>query len=488
MTQWRGWLRAAVANASLRTRVMAAAAILVALTSLATGLLGTTLLRGYVLDRADAQLQDFASVASRILARSHAPVRHGGQQQALPTQFLVEIVSSDGRVQVAGDPLSHAAALRLSAAQLGDKQAPFTVQAGDPARSWRVVVRSLSGGRHAVVAFSLDDLFSTVRHLEVADALAGIVALALLAGIGMPIVRTSLGPLRRIEATAAAIAAGDLSKRIDHPSSRTEVGRLASALNSMLSRIEAAYQAREEGEARALTSEDRMRQFVADASHELRTPLTSLRGLAEFALQQGTQASPAELLRLTGLVQQEATRMGRLVEDLLMLAQFDLDRPLEQRPVDLASIAAAAVTAARLVQPDRPITLSASDPVIACADDERVRQVIDNLIGNALQHTPPGSPVTVTVTSSSGTGHITVADRGPGMTAEQAAHVFERFYRTDHARTRSGGGTGLGLSIASALAAAHGGDITVDTAPGQGAVFGIRLPLATTSAAGSRDC
>jgi two-component system, OmpR family, sensor kinase len=467
---------------------MATAAILVALTSLATGLLGMTLLRGYLLGRADAQLQDFASVASRVLARSHAPVPHGGHQQALPTQFLVEIVSSDGRVQVAGDPLSHAAALRLPAAQLEDQKTPFTVQAGDPARSWRVVVRPLSGGRHAVIAFSLDDLFSTVRHLEVADALAGIVAVALLAGIGLPLVRTSLGPLRRIEATAAAIAAGDLSKRIDHPSSRTEVGRLASALNSMLSRIESAYQAREEGETRALTSEDRMRQFVADASHELRTPLTSLRGLAEFALQQGTQASPAELLRLMGLVQQEATRMGRLVEDLLMLAQFDLDRPLGQRPVDLASIAASAVTAARLVQPDRPITLRASDPVIAWADDERLRQVIDNLIGNALQHTPPGSPVTVTVTSSPGTGHITVADRGPGMTAEQASHVFERFYRTDHARTRSGGGTGLGLSIASALAAAHGGDITVDTAPGHGAAFRVRLPLATTSAAVSRDC
>ena len=292
--------------------------------------------------------------------------------------------------------------------------------------------------------------------------------------------RTSLKPLRKIETTAAAIAGGDLSKRIDHPSSRTEVGRLASALNSMLSRIEAAYQAREEGETRALVSEDRMRQFVADASHELRTPVTSVRGLAEFALQQGTEACPAELLRLMTLVQQEATRMGRLVEDLLLLAQFDLDRPLEKRPVDLASIAAAAVTAARLVQPG-PRCHAASRRsrhrlgrrrTIAAGHRQHHRQ-------RRAAH-PAGTPVAVTVTSSAGTALITVADRGPGMTAEQASHVFERFYRTDPARSRTRGGTGLGLSIAAAFAAAHGGDITVETAPGQGAAFHVRLPLAAS--------
>jgi two-component system OmpR family sensor kinase len=177
--------------------------------------------------------------------------------------------------------------------------------------------------------------------------------------------------------------------------------------------------------------------------------------------------------------------MGRLVDDLLVLAQFDLDRPLEQRPVDLSSIAAAAVSAASRIQPDRPITLIAADPVIAWADDGRVRQVIDNLIGNALQHTAPGSPVIVTVIRSLADAQIVVADRGPGMTPEQAAHVFERFYRTDRARARSRGGAGLGLSIAAALAAAHGGRITVDTALGQGAAFRVTLPLAMTAAAAS---
>jgi two-component system OmpR family sensor kinase len=221
-----------------------------------------------------------------------------------------------------------------------------------------------------------------------------------------------------------------------------------------------------------------MRQFVADASHELRTPLTSVKGLAEFGLQQGNAASPDELLRLMTRIQHEASRMGRLVEDLLVLARFDTDRPLDRRHVDLASIAAQAVQAVRMVNPDRPVSLLAVDPVIVYADAGRLRQVIDNLLGNALQHTPPRSPVTVAVTSTTAIGEITVADKGPGMTAEQAARVFERFYRTDDARTRARGGVGLGLSIAASLVAAHDGEIIVDTQPGQGAAFHVRLPLA----------
>jgi two-component system, OmpR family, sensor kinase len=490
-----GRLPKAVAGASLRARVMAAAAILVAVISLVTGVLGTTLLHSYLQGRADAQLRDFAAVATRVLGRSHLPARPPGPGQALPAQFLVEVVSADGTVQRAETPLGAAAAPRLSAAQLRDGGTPFTAAAaGAPGHSWRVLVQPLSGGRHAVVAFSLDNLTSTVTRLEIADALAGAVAIAVLSGAGLPLVRASLAPLSRIEATAAAIAGGDLSRRISHPSRRTEVGRLADALNVMLGRIEAAYDARAAGEAQARRSEDRMRQFVADASHELRTPLTSVRGLAEFGLQQGRSASAGELLRLMSLIQNEAGRMSRLVEDLLVLARVDTGRPLDRAPVDLASIAAQAVQAARVVSPGRPVTLAAgADPVIVDADEERLRQVIDNLIGNAIQHTPAGSPVTVSVNSTAVTGtavtgtavtgtgrigEIIVADRGPGMTAEQAAHVFERFYRTDDARARARGGTGLGLSIAAALVAAHGGDITVDTQPGQGAAFRVRLPLA----------
>jgi signal transduction histidine kinase len=480
----RGRLRRVLADASLRARVMATAAILVALTCLVTGFLGTALLRSYLYSRADAQLRHFAAVASHVLDRSPGPVGPSGQQ-TLPTQFLVEVVSANGQVQRA-ETSQDAEAPRVSASQLRDGGSPFTAPgAGPTTHSWRVLVEPLSGGRRAIIAYSLDDLNNTVTRLEVADALAGAIAIAVLAGIGLPLVRASLAPLRQIEATAVAIASGDLSRRIDHPSSGTEVARLADALDTMLGRIEAAYRARAEGEAGALRSEDRMRQFVADASHELRTPLTSVKGLAEFGLQQGSEASPDELLRLMGLIHHEAGRMGRLVEDLLMLARLDSGRPLDRRHVDLASIAARAVQAARIVHPGRPIALAADDPVIVYADEERLRQVIDNLIANAMQHTPPRSPVTVSVTSTSGTGEIIVADNGPGMSAEQAARAFERFYRTDDARARARGGTGLGLSIAASLAAAHGGDIAVDTQPGQGAAFHLRLPLAASVESGT---
>jgi two-component system OmpR family sensor kinase len=477
----RGRLRTVLRGVSLRTRVMATAALLVLLTSLVTAVLGTTLLRGYLLSRADSQLRDFATVATRIVGRQQLQPSNSSSHQSLPAQFLVEVVAADGQVSMAGGPLGSADGPRLSAAQLSDVGTPFTAAAaGTSGDSWRVLVEHLSGGGHLVIASSLGDLDSAVTRLEIADALAAAAAAVLLAGLGLPLVRASLAPLREIESTAAAIAGGDLSRRIDHTSGKTEVGRLAEALDMMLASIEAAYRARADGEARALESQDRMRRFIADASHELRTPLTSMRGLAEYGLQQGGEAGPGELLRLMSLIARDAGRMGRLVDDLLLLARFDAGRALDRQPVDLASIAAEAVQQARIVAADRAITLEAAEPVIVDADAERLRQIIDNLIGNAIQHTPGGTPVAVTVTGEPGSGRLTVADQGPGMTQEQALHVFERFYRTDDARTRAQGGAGLGLAIAASLAAAHGGELTVDTQPGRGAAFHLRLPQAET--------
>jgi two-component system, OmpR family, sensor kinase len=476
-----GRWRLAMRGASLRTRVMAAAALLVVITALVTAIMGATLLRSYLVFRSDAQLRDFAKVATRIVEREQLQPADSSRSRALPAQFLVEVIGTDGKIELAGGPLGSAGDLPLSAAQLSDTGTPFTAAATAAAPgSWRVLVQRLSGGDHLVIAYSLGDLNSTVTRLELADALAGAVAIVLLAGLGLPLVRASLAPLAGIEAAAAAIAGGDLSRRIDHPATNTEVGRLAEALDVMLASIETAYVARADGEGRALRSQERLRRFTADASHELRTPLTCVRGLAEYGMQQGTAASPEELLRLLSLIDREADRMGRLVADLLLLARFDAGRPLDRRPMDLASLAAEAVERARIKDPGRPITLQATEPVIVDADEERLAQVIDNLLGNALQHTPSGSPVTVTVTGSASRAELTVADHGPGMTAEQASHVFERFYRTDGARIRDRGGAGLGLAIAVSLAEAHGGEITVDTAPGHGAAFRLHLPPAAT--------
>jgi two-component system, OmpR family, sensor kinase len=471
-------LRSLLSNASLSVRIMVAATVLVMVTLVVMGALGTAMLRSYLYGRVDAQLLAFASATSPGRLPARIPRSRPPQ---LPTLFLVEVISADGRVQILGGSVHGVSPPKVSDASLRRPPGVFTAASDDPGHSFRVVVRAAGGGRHVVIAYSLDALNSTVTGLEAADAAAGAIAILILAAIGLPLVRVSLGPLSRIEDAAEAIAAGDLSRRIDRPAAETEVGRLAAVLNVMLDRIEAAYRAREEGETHARDSEDRMRRFVADASHELRTPLTSVRGLAEFCLQQGEAASRAEMTRLMTRIQHEATRMGVLVEDLLLLAQVDAGRPLDRQPVDLSSIAAETVLAARSLPHGHSLTMRAApDPVIVSADSARLRQVIDNLVSNALQHTPPGTLVAVAVDSTPGHGQLTVADNGPGLTAEQASRVFERFYRTDDARSRARGGTGLGLSIAAALVEAHRGTITVNTRPqGQGVIFRVRLPLAT---------
>jgi two-component system, OmpR family, sensor kinase len=314
-----------------------------------------------------------------------------------------------------------------------------------------------------------------------------------------------------IERTAAAIAAGDLTQRVPDPEPgalepQSELGRLSRALNAMLAQIEAAFTARAASEsaarfaeatareaaeaalaseARARRSEERMRQFVADASHELRTPLATVRGFAEL-YRQGAAAAPEEAAQLVRRIEDEAARMGLLVEDLLLLARLDRERPLELAPVELPVLASDAVEAARAMAPDRMVTLDitpGAGRLVVLGDEGRLRQVIGNLMTNALTHTPPDASVTLRLRRDKGNqAVIEVADTGPGLSPEQAERVFERFYRADAARTRRTGrgatGTGLGLAIVAALVRAHHGQVEVDETPGGGATFRVRLPLA----------
>ena len=353
-----------------------------------------------------------------------------------------------------------------------------------------------------------------------------VLALAVIA-----VVRANLRPLVDIEETAGEIADGHLNRRVPERDPRTEIGSLGRSLNIMLSQIETAFHSREESEAAAHQSEERMRRFIADASHELRTPLTAIRGFAEYYRQRGglvahwdkeeapagtagtagSAGSPGEgradrlalaggltpddLDRIMRRVEKEAARMGLLVEDLLLLARLDQQRPLARQPIDLLSLAADAVHDARLLAPDRTIDLSVQPGAafLVIGDEPRLRQVIGNLMSNALTHTPDGSPIEVSIGSgtldpraphSDPAATLDVIDHGPGMTPEQAHRVFERFYRADQARTRATGGSGLGLAIVRALVTAHGGIASVRTAPGQGAAFRIALPLAPEAQGG----
>lgn len=348
-------------------------------------------------------------------------------------------------------------------------QASFdTAAVGSSGATYRAEAVELPGGiLVTAVALAPDDqTLASVLHIEIvvsALVLAAAMVLALaVAGYG-------LRPLREMTETADAIAAGDLGRRISTEERRSEVGRLGSALNAMLGQIEGAFAAR-------TTSEHRLRRFVADASHELRTPLTSIRGYAEL-LRKGALDDPSARVQAAERIEREAARMGVLVDDLLLLARLDQGRPLEHHPVELRYVVEEAVAAAGAIDHDHPITVEADEPVIVDGDALRIRQIVDNLLGNALHHTPRGTEVTVSVCREGGDAVLRVADNGPGLAPEQAAQVFERFYRASTART--GSGAGLGLSIVAALAQAHGGAAQLRSTVGAGSVFEVRLPVGT---------
>ncbi|MEU8134666.1 sensor histidine kinase [Streptodolium elevatio] len=348
---------------------------------------------------------------------------------------------------------------------------------------YRVVAVPLDDGTGTVVAAqTLRDVDAAVRRMRNVCLGLGAGCLVVLASAGWFAVRAGLRPLRRIELTAAAIAAGDLSHRVPAAAPGTEIGRLSAALNGMLAQIETAFEARARSEARML-------RFVADAGHELRTPLSSVRGFAELHRLGGLR-EPHEVARMMRRIEDEAARMGGLVEDLLQLARLDEQRPLRRDPVDLRMLAADALDDIRSLAPDRPVSLTGPDgrparPTEVLGDEPRLRQVVANLVANALRHTPDGTAVDLTVgLLPDGTALFEVRDHGDGLSETDAKRVFERFYRVDSSRSRgNGGGSGLGLAIVAALVQAHDGTVTADSGPG--AAFRVLLPAPASDPAAS---
>jgi two-component system OmpR family sensor kinase len=492
-------LRSLPDRTPLRVKLVVALVLLAFVGLTAAGITGVFALRYYLIQRADEQLASTTGGPgggrfpggrlpgvrpSPDPARTPPPAtgaEEGTGRPALTTAFYLRRLSPDGsNVQdpLFRDPTGDQSPPDLDGVDLTKTHKPFTVPASSGGSEWRVIVTPNRDGSGTTVAgITLNEVDDTSANLAVVELGVGAAILVVLAALGFVAVGSSLRRLVTVEHTAEAIAAGDLSQRVPEGDERTEVGRLAGALNTMLTQIESAFRSSEASEASARASEDRMRRFVADASHELRTPLTSIRGFAEL-YRQGA-VPPGDVERIMRRIESEATRMGLLVEDLLMLARLDQQRPLAREPVDLLDIATDAVGDAKVVSPGHPVTLraEAGDAPVVLGDDARLRQVVGNLISNALTHTPPGTPVTVSLSTADGRARLAVADEGPGMSGEQAERVFERFYRADPARTRSSGGSGLGLSIVAALIAAHEGTVEVHTAPGEGARFTLDLPL-----------
>ncbi len=354
-------------------------------------------------------------------------------------------------------------------AGVGEPGTTFTVGATRGSTEFRARAEPLPASYTLVVAAPLTEVADTLDRLFLIELFVTLGVVAAIVALGYWLVRVGLWPLRRIEETAGAIAAGDLAQRVPDTNERTEVGRLGVALNTMLAQIEQAF-------AERLASEERLRRFVGDASHELRTPLASVQAYAEL-FERGARDRPADLARAMAGIEREAKRMGILVDDLLLLARLDQGRPLERKAVDLTEVVGEAVDAARMLEPGRPIDLVTPGPLVVTGDRARLRQVVDNLLANVRAHTPPATAAAVRLAREQETAVVEVADEGPGLGAEQAARVFERFYRADPSRSKDRGGSGLGLTIVAAIAAAHGGDASVLSAPGEGTTFRVSLPL-----------
>ena len=497
----------------LRIKLITALLALVALALAVISFTSVAVFSGYLENQVDTQVQTLAAQT----ASGNPPNPHQANMFAT-LGFVYEFLDAQGNVV---PTFGNGQAIGPSGPNLPTSPSWLTAHAGHlvtvPASSgsgeWRIIEQPASyttqDGATAtgtlVIGDNLGNINHTIGYLTSLDVIVSLIIMLGLAVVGVAVVRTNLRPLDDIEETAEQIAAGHLDRRVPDRDPRTEVGRLGRSINTMLAQIESAFHDREKSEEAAVQSEERMRRFIADASHELRTPLTAIRGFAEYYRQRGGVATAEEgnqgslsledLDRIMQRVEAEAARMGVLVEDLLLLARLDQQRPIEHRPVDLLVLAADAVQDTRMIAPGRPVklTVEPGKAFLVLGDEVRLRQVIGNLMTNALTHTPDGTPVDVRLGSGflpgpspspSGPARpvpaavLDVADRGPGLTPEQARRVFERFYRADQARNRKSGGSGLGLAIVSALVAAHGGTAAVESAPGQGATFRITLPLA----------
>ncbi len=552
----------------LRTKLITAVLVLVMLALVAISFSSVYVLRSYLTTQDDGPvasayqtlIQDLQGGATFISVNTFAQAPgHYANVYAGLQQYGAQLSppAPAGGIIGGGNPL------RMSVPSVPSTQAFATANAGKkitlPAQSgdntWRVIVAPYSGNGVSgtiVVGYDLGNINAEIVQLIKIDVIVSVAIIVVLAAVAIGVVRTNLRPLNDIELTAGQIAAGHLDHRVPEGDPRTEIGSLGRSLNAMLTQIERAFHAQGRAEQAAHESEERMRRFVADAAHELRTPLTTIRGFAAHYRQRGgassmrlgepesnssfrTEAadsgpstaspvavhqdgmSPEDLDHLVGRVEAEATRMGLLVEDLLTLARLDQQRPLAKAPVDLLTLAVDAVQDARIVSPGRPIDLvvAPGTAFLVDGDEPRLRQVLANLVNNAITHTPAGTPVRVKIARGTleaqpapGTGSaggpaeqdgwggsasaadasrapdrevpavvLDVEDDGPGMSAEQAQRVFERFYRADAARNRASGGTGLGLAIVAGLVSAHGGTVSVRTAPGQGADFQVKLPL-----------
>jgi two-component system OmpR family sensor kinase len=478
-------LQFSVNNWSLRDRLTAGILILSSFGFIGAGIGSQTLLRDYLINQVDEQLLSVVGETSDQLDRAgiedtssqeNAPEFSDSAATPLdrvPTSISVTVLDPFGNLVggLGGDLNSNQITeyvrglLPSQVMEFGNK--PFTIEA--PGSDFRVATTVLPSSLGSViVAQSLEDFDQTTRRIGVVFLIIGAFVLFFIAFASRQVIKISMRPLEKIEHTAEKIAAGDLSARLENFEPDTEVGRLSTSLNVMLSRIEESFAVR-------TLSENKLRRFVADASHELRTPLTAIRGFAELH-RQGAVPEGEKTRDLISRIEKESIRMGYLVEDLLMLARLDQSRELVMDSFDLSTLVNEAVTSATASGPDHSVTSQITPGVMTIGDADKIYQVVTNLLANARAHTPAGTSIKVSVGSNQTGAFVSVADNGPGLSKEDQARIFERFFRVDPSRQRSAqDGSGLGLSIVDAVMRAHGGSVSVASDLGKGAVFTLQF-------------
>ncbi len=474
---------------SLRLRLLVASLVLLVLGLTTAGLVSYRSLSSFLRSRTDAQLEAAVTNVRRVIAGLPAGAAITRQDLGAAAPGVWVQLRSDAQaptLEVQGyawiaKPLTPKLPDVLPAMQGTGYLGP-TSTFETPAREtgdtdFRVIVATTGTGQTLVVGASMQETDTTLRRLVMVEVFAGAAILVGAALIGMWLVTLGLRPLARMEAAAETIAEENLAGRLPGDQAKTEVGRFARVLNTMLSRLEAAFAERRASEAQLRRSEERLRRFVGDASHELRTPVAAVRAHAELYQRRGDRAGDAA--PVMAKIEQEATRLTRLVDDLLLLARLDEGSPISAEPVDVGSLAADAVDAARLLDPDRPVDLRIDGSVEVRGDRDRLRQVLDNLLTNVRVHTPPRADASVSVARTATEAIIEVADRGPGLADDAQSRIFERFFRADPSRTRESGGAGLGLSIVAAIVSAHGGTVIATRRDGGGMTFSAHLPLLT---------
>ena len=463
---------------TLRARLLLGLAALLAVSLLVSGGLVVGITRASLLDELDNDLR-----TARVADISAPGPRRGGND---PTgrRFallvfnasgdLIESLPSGRGSGYAADPLPAVTPPAEDGLPLGRIVERPAV---DGSLSYRILALRTGQGLAVVLGAPMRGIEASIAVLVRTLVLVGLAVLLLMLAFGWLIIRRDLRPLEQMTGTAARISAGDLSQRVGVSHDGSEVGRLGHAFDTMLDQIQSAFMSQQAALADKERSEGRLRQFVADASHELRTPLTALRGYAELYRAGGLE-DRAELEQAMARIGGESRRMAALVEDLLLLARLDQGRPLRHERVELTEVVNDALRDLRALEPERPLSTSVAAGVVVMGDEDRLRQVLANLLTNVRVHTTPETPLAVTLAAADGSCTVTVADRGPGIDAAHVERIFDRFYRADSGRSRDRGGSGLGLSIAASVAAAHGGSIAHSATPGGGATFTLTLPIA----------